>query len=66
MAEGVRLELTRPFGPPVFKTGSSSSQIPSMVGVDGVAPPESKDNRFTVCPATIYGINANKALDHYL
>lgn len=27
-----------------------------MVRRDGVAPPEPKGNRFTVCPATIYGI----------
>lgn len=27
-----------------------------MVGSDGVEPPESNDSRFTVCPASIYGI----------
>ena len=26
---------------------------------DGVAPPESEDNRFTVCPATAYGITVH-------
>ena len=26
------------------------------MGKDGVAPPEPEGNRFTVCPATIYGI----------
>ena len=36
-----------------------------MVGVDGVAPPEPEGSRFTVCPATIYGINAIKALRHH-
>lgn len=30
-----------------------------MVGGDGVEPPESEDNRFTVCPATTYGITAH-------
>lgn len=26
---------------------------------DGVAPPESEDSRFTVCPATTYGITVH-------
>lgn len=28
----------------------------AQMGKDGVAPPEPEGNRFTVCPATIYGI----------
>lgn len=28
------------------------------MGSDGVEPPESEDSRFTVCPATTYGITA--------
>ena len=31
-----------------------------MVEIDGVAPPESEDNWFTVSPATIYGLNFQK------
>ena len=30
------------------------------MGSDGVEPPESEDSRFTVCPATIYGITTQK------
>ena len=28
------------------------------MGADGVEPPEPKGSRFTVCPATSYGINS--------
>ena len=28
------------------------------MGRDGVEPPESEDSRFTVCPATTYGISS--------
>ena len=30
-----------------------------MVGADGVEPPEPEDSRFTVCPATTYGLNTH-------
>ena len=45
------------FAPPTLgfsvrcSTGLSYVSI-KMVGSDGVAPPEPKGNRFTVCPAT--------------
>ena len=32
---------------------------PLMVGRDGVEPPESEDNRFTVYPAPTYGISTH-------
>lgn len=31
----------------------------NAIGRDGVEPPESEDNRFTVCPASTYGISSN-------
>ena len=30
------------------------------MGSDGVEPPESEDSRFTVCPATNYGITTQR------
>lgn len=38
------------------KYSSIHAQEGAMVGSDGVEPPESNDSKFTVCPASIYGI----------
>ena len=35
------------------------------MGDDGVEPPESEDNRFTVCPAPTYGIIALNFISPY-
>ena len=41
----------------IINTNSALRRI--NVGRDGVEPPESNDSRFTVCPASIYGISSH-------
>lgn len=40
-------------------TGNPYSVSSIIMDRDGVEPPESEDNRFTVCPAPTYGISVH-------
>ena len=58
---------TMPFAQVVLRVGFEPTNIHIfnmvllymlLMGGDGVEPPEPEDSRFTVCPATTYGISS--------